>query len=43
MRLRPFVLHDPIEDITDDANRNYSAPDAVDDQTLFNDNLPELV
>ena len=42
MRLRPFVPDNPIEDITSDAIRHYSDPDAVDDQTLFNDNLTEL-
>ena len=41
MRLRPFVPHDTIEDVNDDANRHYSDPDGVDDQTLFNDKLPE--
>ena len=40
MRLRPFVPHDPIEDIHDDASRHYSDPDAIDDQSIFNDNLP---
>ena len=42
MRLRPIVPYDPIEDLTDDANRHYSDPDAIDDQTLFNDNLSEF-
>ena len=42
MRLRPFVPHDPIEDIHDDASRHCSDPDAIDDQSIFNDNLPEL-
>ena len=42
MRLRPFVPHNPIEDITGDAIRHYSDSDAVDDQTLFNDVLTEL-
>ena len=42
MRLRPFVPHAPIEDITDDANRHYSDLNAVDDQILFKDNLPEF-
>ena len=42
MRLRPFVPHDPIEDIHDDASRNCSDPDAIDDQSIFNDNLPVL-
>ena len=40
MRLRPFVPHDPIEDIHNDASRHYSDPDAIDDQSIFNDNLP---
>ena len=40
MRLRPFVPHDPIEDIHDDADRDYSDPDAIDDQSIFNNNLP---
>ena len=31
MRLRPFVPHDPIEDIHDDAARHHSDPDAIDD------------
>ena len=42
MRLRPFVPHDPNEDITEDANRHYSDPDAVDYQTLFNHKLLEF-
>ena len=42
MRLRPFVPHDHIEDVIDDANRHYSDPDATDDQAIFNNNLPEL-
>ena len=42
MRLRPFVPHDHIEDVLDDANRHYTDPDATDDQTKLNDNLPEL-
>ena len=42
MRLRPFVPHDPIEDLHDDASRHYSDSDAVDDQSIFNDNLPAL-
>ena len=42
MRLRPFVPHDPIEDIHDDTSQHYSDPDAIDDQSIFNDNLPEL-
>ena len=41
MRLRPFVPHDPIVDVEDNANRHYSDPDAVEDQTLFNENLPK--
>ena len=40
MRLRPFVPHDPIEDIHDDAARHYSDPDAIDDQSIFNNYLP---
>ena len=40
--LRPFIPHDHIEDVIDDANRHYSDPDATDDQSIFNDNLPEL-
>ena len=40
MRLRPFVPHEPIEDIHDDAARHYSDPDAIDDQSIFNNNLP---
>ena len=40
MRLRPFVPHEPIEDIHDDAARHYSDPDAIDDQSIFNKNLP---
>ena len=40
MRLRPFVPHDPIDDIDDDAKKHYSDPDATDDQTIFNENLP---
>ena len=39
---RPFVPHDPIEDIHDDASRHCSDPDAIDDQSIFNDNLPAL-
>ena len=42
MRLRPFVPHDKIEDVTDDVNRHYSDPDAIDDQSIFNDNLPAI-
>ena len=42
MRLRPFVPHDPVEDITDGVNCHYSDFDAVDDQTILNKNLPEL-
>ena len=42
MRLRPFVPHDHIEDIIDDANGHYSNPYATDDQAKFNNNLPEL-
>ena len=42
MRLRPFVPHDPIEDLHDDASRHYSDPDAIDDQSIFNNNLPAL-
>ena len=42
MRLRPFVPHDPIEDVRDDTNRHYSDPDAIDDQVIFNENLPNL-
>ena len=38
----PFVPLDPIEDIHDDASRHYSDPDAIDDQSIFNDNLPAL-
>ena len=41
MRLHPFVPHDPIEDVEHDANRHYSNPDAVDDQTIFNDSMLE--
>ena len=41
MRLRPIVPHDPIGDVNDDGNRHYSYPDAVDDQKLFNETLPE--
>ena len=40
-QLCPFVPHDPIEDVEDDANRHYSDPDAVDDQLIFNGDLPE--
>ena len=40
MRLHPFVPHDPIEDLHDDASRHYSDPDAIDDQSIFNNNLP---
>ena len=40
MRLRPFVQHDPVEDIHEDAARHYSDPDAIDDQSKVNDNLP---
>ena len=40
MRLRPFVPHEPIEDIHDDAARDYSDPDTIDDQSIFNNNLP---
>ena len=40
MRLRPFVPHEPIEVIHDDAARHYSDPDAIDDQSIFNNNLP---
>ena len=40
MRLRPLVPHEPIEDIHDDAARHYSDPDAIDDQSIFNNNLP---
>ena len=42
MRLRPFVPHDHIEDVIDDANRHYSDPDASDDGAIFNNNSPEL-
>ena len=42
MRLRSFVPHDPIEDVHDDASRHCSDPDAIDDQSIFNDNLPAL-
>ena len=42
MRLRPFVPHNPIEDIHDDTSQHYSDPDAIDDQSIFNDNLPAL-
>ena len=42
MRLRPFVPHDPIEDIHDDTSQHYSDPDAIDDQSIFNYNLPAL-
>ena len=42
MRLRPFVPHDHIEDVVDDANRHYSDSDATDDQSIINDNLTEL-
>ena len=41
MRLRPFVPHDPIEDVEDDTNRHYSDPDAIDDQVIFSENLPD--
>ena len=41
MRLRPFVPYDHFEDVVDDANRHYSDPDAINDQSIFNDNLPE--
>ena len=40
MRLRPFVPHEPIEDIHDDTDRHYSDPDAIDDQSIFNYNRP---
>ena len=40
MRLRPLVPHEPIEDIHDDAARHYSDPDAIDDQSIFNNNQP---
>ena len=40
MRLRPFVPHDPIKDIHDDAARHHCDPDAIDDQSTFNNNLP---
>ena len=40
MRLRPIVPLDPIEDIHDDVARHYSGPDAIDDQSIFNNNLP---
>ena len=40
MRLRPFVPHDPIADVDDNVNRYYSDPDATDDQSIFNNNLP---
>ena len=40
MRLRPFVPHDTIEEVNDDVNRHYSDPDAIDDQSIFNNNLP---
>ena len=39
-RLRPFVPHEPIEAIHDDAARHYGDPDAIDDQSIFNNNLP---
>ena len=42
LRLRPFVPHDHIEDVIDDANRHYRDPDATDDQSIFNDSLPKL-
>ena len=42
MRLRPFVPHDPIEDVHDDASRHCSDPDAIDDQSIFNDKLLAL-
>ena len=40
IRLRPFVPHEPIEDIHDDAARHYSDPDAIDDQSIFKNNQP---
>ena len=40
MRLRPFVPHELIEDIHDDAARHYSDHDAIDDQSIFNNILP---
>ena len=39
-RLRPFVPHDPIEDVINDTNRHYSDPKAMEDQTVSNGNLP---
>ena len=42
MRLRPFVPHDKIEDVTDDVNRHDSDPEAIDDQSIFNENLPAI-
>ena len=32
--------HDTIEDVNDDVNRQYSDPDAIDDQSIFKNNLP---
>ena len=40
MRLRSFVPYDTSEDVNDDLNRHYSDPDAIDDQSIFNNNLP---
>ena len=41
MQLRPFEPHDHIEDVYVYVKRHYSEPDAIDDQTIFNDNMPE--
>ena len=41
MRLRHFVLHDPIEDVEDDVNNHYRDSDATNDQPIFKSNLPE--
>ena len=40
MRLRRFVPHDLIADVDDNVNRHYSDPGAIDDQSIFDNNLP---
>ena len=43
MRLRPFTPKGPIEDINEDPSQNIEEPDALNEQDLFDNNIPPPV
>ena len=43
MRLRPFTPNAPIEDIQDNTSQYFEDPDALNEQELFDNNLPDHV